>query len=386
MAVVAVHDYDYFTYNNVVPNLECAKLIAYHRNHRNIAVLTPTLIPEKYTTCYIRKDYDDGIYPKKFFEENCIYGGRAFTQNEYNPLPREVELTVPNMHIYDDYISYFGARPAEQTQIKRILNCAHIRLAPDGKNPLTFEELKPNFIQKVNGIFLHDYNLGDLDIYDLVVKLQNQREYKTRFGINPYPVGNKFPIKVYDEHEVERWLKIVAIPDALFFEYCGLMSNEILNKLATENRRLARQVYYNIAHGCSSEKDFLCNRLPKIYPQMLFLRRNNLKTLLTYDDGFFKTHELEKLIELFNCYLSFKWKDFVPYGHTLYRFCRDNAKYHYKRYSFLNMSVSVEDSRKAFQFIRENNYEVFKMFYELDRISYEGGKLIDEYGNYPSFD
>ena len=36
MGIIGVHDYDFFTYQNVLPNLECAKLCAYHKKKREI--------------------------------------------------------------------------------------------------------------------------------------------------------------------------------------------------------------------------------------------------------------------------------------------------------------------------------------------------------------
>ena len=43
---IGVFDYDFFNYESVIPNLECAKLVTYYRQHNHLAVLTPTLVPE----------------------------------------------------------------------------------------------------------------------------------------------------------------------------------------------------------------------------------------------------------------------------------------------------------------------------------------------------
>ena len=86
MATVGVYDADFFEYEGIIPNLECAKLVTYYRRRREIAVLSPLLNPERYTYFYIRKDTKDGHYPKKFFESNCFYGGRAFESIKYSSL------------------------------------------------------------------------------------------------------------------------------------------------------------------------------------------------------------------------------------------------------------------------------------------------------------
>ena len=377
---IGVFDYDYFTYENVIPNLECAKLVTYYRQHNYLTVLTPTLAPEPYSSYFVRKEYDDGNYPRKLFLPNCAYGGRAFNPEQYVPLPPEIEKTIPDMHIYDQYVSSFGKKKAEQEQIKRILNCAHIRLAPDSQNLLSFEELQPYF-NKVTGIFLHDYDLAGLKAYDLILQLQNQRKFRTKPGINPYPVGNKFPIKIYSSEELEKWYKIVTIPNAFFMEYYGLMTDKVLYHLCNENRRMARQVYYNVTYGCSTENQFLMERLPKIFVQVLFLRMNNIKILLNYDDEFLKTKELCDLIKLLNCWLSFRWfENYAPHTQPLYKFCRDDAYFHYTNWSFLTVvTLSTEEIRDTFQYIRERNYDLFKMFYEWDEVKYKGGKIVNEW-------
>jgi len=378
MSTIAVYDYDFFNYEKVIPNLECAKLVTYYRNKKDIAVLTPTLIPQKYTKCITRKEYDDGFYPQVLFGPNCEYGGRAFNPDKYQPLPPRIERTIPNMHIYDKYVNYFGRTQTEITQIKRILNCAHMRLAPDSENLLSFDELNKNIYKGITGIFLHDYDLAGLKAYDLIKKLQDQREFKTKMGINPYPVGNKYPIKIYSSDELKKWMQITVIPEAFFLEYYGLMEDETLNQLCLDNRRMARQIYYNVSWGCSSENDFLMNRASKILLQALFLRRADIKILLTYDEKFFVTKELEDFIKLLNCWIGFHWhENFLPARQTLYNFCYDNAHLHDTMWAFHHIRLDVEEMRNTFQYIREKNYGLFKLFYEVDYIIYKGGKFVD---------
>lgn len=381
MATYGVYDYDFMTYENVIPNLECAKLVTYYRQHNQLAVLSPVLNPGPYTKFFIRKEYDDGNFPREFFYRASEYSGRAFTKDKiYIPLPPEIEKTVPNMHIYDQYADHFGRKGAELSQIKRILNCAHIRLAPDSKNILTMDELQPNFDNRVSGIFLHDYDLAGLKAYDRILELSNQREFKTKEGINPYPIGNKFPIRVYSSEELAQWSKIKTIPGAFFLEYYGLMDDKVLYNLCLDNQRMAKQIWYNVSYGCSSENDFLMNRLEKIFVQVLFLRRANVKILLNYDDKIIVTKELQDLIELLNTWLRFSYtKSFAPHTQNLYKFCRDNAYFHYTSWAFQTVTLTVEEMRDVFQFIRERNYNLFKMFYEWDEVKFDGRYFVNEW-------
>lgn len=77
--IVGIHDYDFFNYEHVIPNIDCAKYLTYYRNHRIIAALTPRIEPEKYTKFLIRKEYDDDYFPKELFLPNVEFGGRVFS-------------------------------------------------------------------------------------------------------------------------------------------------------------------------------------------------------------------------------------------------------------------------------------------------------------------
>lgn len=380
MAVIGVHDYDFFNYEHVIPNIDCAKYLTYYRNHHTIAALVPQFTPERYTTFIVRKEYDDGIYPKKLFLPNVEYGGRVFTVDQTKPLPPEIEATIPNMHIYDQYYKCFGPLKSDQATFNRILNCAHMRLAPDGEHLMEASAFSDYFHKGITGIFLHDYDLAALKAYDVISEMQRRRKFIYKDEIRPYPVGNKYPIRIYSSDELQNWLKVVTIPNGLLLEYNGLMTDEVLYNLCQQNKRMARQVYYNISSGCTDENDFFVNRLRKIFIQTLFLRKSGIKILLKYEDDFFKTHELKKFIELLNCWLSFNWfEDCMPRYQTLYHLCSKNASMRYVTWAFKTITVSVDEMRQIFQYFRERDYSIFKMFYEWDSVIYEGGKFLNEW-------
>ena len=48
-------------------NLELMKLATYYKQHNEIVKLATKLEPERYTKFFVRKDWDDGLYPKEFF-------------------------------------------------------------------------------------------------------------------------------------------------------------------------------------------------------------------------------------------------------------------------------------------------------------------------------
>lgn len=383
MPVVGVLDYDFFNYEHVIPNIDCAKYLTYYRDHRIIAAMVPRLNPQPYTKFIVRKEYDDGYYPRELFLPNVEYGGKAFSVNQTKPLPPEIEATIPNMHIYDQYYKCFGSKKADEIIFKRILNCAHMRLAPDGEHLLKPEDFNSYFYKGITGIFLHDYDLAAIKAYDLISEIQRRRKFIYKKEIHPYPVGNKYPIRIYSSDELQNWLKVETIPNGLLLEYNGLMSDEVLYNLCQQNKKMARQTYYNITDGCSDENDFFIHRLKKIFIQTLFLRKSGIKILLKYRDGFFKTPELENFIKLLNCWLSFQWfEDSMPRYQTLYHLCSKNAKLHYDDWAFRTINVSIQETRDLFQYFRERDYSIFKMFYEWDSVIYEGGKFLNEWNRY----
>ena len=268
MGSISVYDYDYFHYENVIPNLECAKLVTYYRAHNQICVLSPQINTSMYGQVIARKDYDDGIFSRDLFLNGVTYGGRAFNPKKYSQLAPEIERVIPDMHIYDKYVEYYGSTQTEQKQIARILNAAHIRLAPDSETILD-ENYLLKCVKDTSGIILHDYDLAALpDVLDRLKTLQDSRQFKGfKFhgAIDPLPIGNKFPISVSSEEELENWQKLVFIPGLLLFEYRGMMDTEQLVRTISTNKRLWSQLYYNIAAGCSDENQFLMQRAPQIF-------------------------------------------------------------------------------------------------------------------------
>ena len=62
-------------------------------------VFNNELNPERYTSVFFRKEYDDGIYDKLILQPNVSYGGRAFS-DIYYPFDPEIESIEPDFSIY----------------------------------------------------------------------------------------------------------------------------------------------------------------------------------------------------------------------------------------------------------------------------------------------
>ena len=359
MATIGIHDWDYFHYKKVIPNLECMKLYNYYLRKRDIVNLLPDIIPQYYTKFYIQKDYDDGIFPQNM-PSNCEFGGLVFSGDKYAPLPQDIEQTEADPHIYEPY-EHFFYDGYDSIGFTNIMNSAHLRLST------ATDKLITRSLRRQYGIFLHDKNLILDDM--MFLKLRDL----CRRGPHTYHIGNKFPIATNSDDRFLKLLTLDTFQDSFSCQYNGLMSDELAFDVATMHHHQANGINYNFTCDHSFEENhFLEHEIFQIYNQVLFFRRYNIKILLTYDKAKIVTPELRNFIELLNFYCHFRQKfdDFIGFQ-SLYFLVRYRLQ-HPKFY----VPISIEDARQSFQYIREHNYELFKWLYEKEETTYEGGKFI----------
>ena len=79
---VGLYDMDMKTYKQVPINLEMAKLSSYYKRKREIVAMSSSFQPSRYSKFILRKDYEDGIYPKNIMKFDNIDGnGRLWAVN-----------------------------------------------------------------------------------------------------------------------------------------------------------------------------------------------------------------------------------------------------------------------------------------------------------------
>lgn len=373
MAVILVHDWDYFHYPSVIPNLECAKYTAWRKNKKDIVVFGPNFEPEQYTSVFFRKEYDDGIFDDKILLPNVEYGGRAFSK-QYKPFDLEMEQVIPDFEIYKKYKEQYGTVKARREEIRTILNATHVRLSLDGKTlePFPYERLQPYH----PSVILHDYDLSSVPgAFELLEDVSKQRPS----GL-PYRIGNKYPINVYNFDELMKWLKLPPMGTVFYLQYNGMFTNDELVALCEKPILGLRQMVYNFTYGCSDENYFLEHYLGEFYKQLLFLRSHNTKILLNISNEFFKTPELLNLMKLFNCFYGRSYCEHIlPHKETLYKWCAAKKRAYLEVMPWSHFAVSLQEIRDSFQYIRKNNYEVFDMFYSTPNVILQGGKLVNEW-------
>lgn len=366
MAIIGVYDYDFFHYPNVIPNLECAKILSYYRRHNNIAVLTPTFNPESFTKFILRKDYDDGIYDKDKLAKVDNYGGLAFSNNIYQPLKKEIERSPPDFSSYEKYqrnfLTYFkdgsdGKEKGEEIDFHRLFTCQHFRMSLDGKsiNEETFQNFQLDL--KNRKLFFHDFNLGNIRGAPALIRSLVNEEIWKRYS-DPIRIGTKFPIITNSEEDLLDWLSFQGITNFSYIQFNGVFKKQSsIEKIKDLKPIDIKRILWNPVYGCSSENDFLESRLLDFFKQVLFFHKESKRISLYIEDDFFQTEETKTFFRLLKLFL--KAKTF----HTLY----EHIFYILKISKGKDKILSKNDIallRVFFQKVREKNYECFKLFYE----------------------
>lgn len=379
---IALYDVDFMKYIHVPFNLNLMKIATYYKNKKEVVVLAPYLEPERYTKLILQKDFFDDDFDKHFFEPNVEYGGLAFTNNNYVPLKEEIELTQPDIHLYDRYKEKFCINKHMTQVFTSLINGAHVRLSLDNKN-IWDNYLKPlNLSLHTRVILCHDYNINDINYSDEAIK-----EIINRISSKDIKfLGTKFPIQVNNEKDFLKWMRF---EHSFFFsmQYNGLMDNELfqyilimLNKFTVKKR-----FFYNPTDGLSTENDFIKEVLPIFFKQILLSRSLGIKILLKYTDNFFIDKRWERLIDLFNLYCNSKInqnykkiyrKKFRDFSNSFTLFNYINHV-NFILYKGTKNYFSVEELRDLFQLVREKSYETFKMFYESCKVELKGGEIVD---------
>ena len=123
---------------------------------------------------------------------------------------------------------------------------------------------------------------------------------------------------------------------------------------------------------------FVKELLPKIFRQVIISRSYRVFFTLKYDNGFFPDPMWEKVLRLFNYYHNSlsgipqsQYLQALP-NDTLFDFAAGSQK---KPKWYYGEVLSKDEIREIFAFVRENNYELFKDFYECTALKLLGGTI-----------
>lgn len=368
---VGLYDVDFFKYHQIMFNLEIMKMSTYFKGKREITQLSPSYSPERYTHFYLRKDYYDGSFPVGLNKyENLQYGGLAFTNNVYVPLPLDIEATIPDNYVYDRHSKLFVEGPRRHGDIyKTLTRNKHLRLSLDGKT------VWKNFEKQLSGqktvvTFFHDVDLGKIEnVKDTVSYLLQDCSSGAK------SIGAKFPISINGYDDFGFWSQYSFNDSFLTLRITHILDDEEFVELITKSKKSqAESITYTIADASSSADDFIKFQLPRIFKQVIFCCRQRKRILLNIDDDFHIAQEWRDLVTLFNLYMSAAQSYTNGTLPALYLFCKSLKTQDSMRRSGI---LCKEDARRIFEFVYNHHPELFKLFYECNTVELINGGLED---------
>lgn len=366
---IGIMDADMSSYTLVPFNLEVMKLSAYYKKKGEIVTLSPSFSPEKNTKFFYRKDYNDGEFPLNLLtSKNVEYGGLAFSNNVYNPLPLEIEKQRPDTEIYAKMEPIIkGTTSGARNKIfQNMMTAEHCRISLDGKTVWKDYPSQFKYLAGARNLMLHDYDLGAIEGgFETVQKILS----KARTDGWATKVGMKFPVQVKDGKELLKWSSLNSNSTFYSLRYIGVMDDDTFNEWVSTCRQRAvySQMEYHVTAPWYDPNDFIENLLPKIFRQVIISRSYRVFFSLKYDEGFFPDPRWENVIRLFNYYHnSYSGEPLSRYFNmiaddTMFDFA---SKSQTVPKSYYGEVFNKDQIREIFAFVREFNYPLFKDFYE----------------------
>lgn len=362
-----LYDGDLYLYPQVpFFNLELMKYATYYKRKREIVVFTPKFNPTMYSHYLVRQDYPSRK-PYSTIYKNVVYGGRAFDGENYKPLPLEIELCKPDITIYNKLENKIVINETTKNSFGTMRRAEHVRLSLDGNTITPQWEKQLRRESDRFGIIFHDYDLGAIDgAYELISDNLSQI-IKHKSGAR---IGMKFPTQLNTEEDLLKWLNLPPLNQYYFLQYNGILTTDHIQELK-ENRTQSgaqRQVIINVTANTTYE-EFITTGIVNLLQSILDLRRHKLVFPLTYDKAFFTDKRWVDVLKLFDFFTAHIIKNLgrgtyfvntVPYE-TFYSCIKKETK---KSQFNLAPIISKKQAQQVFQFVREQNYDLFKMFYE----------------------
>lgn len=364
---VGIYDADNAKYTHTVFNLEAMKLAAYYKKAGEIVTLMPQFDPSRHTKVIYRKDYDDGEYPSNLYASNVNYGGYAFTNGLYVPLPLEVEQMRPDCELYRRQEQAFRTTSgiAEKDRLRLfndLIYGEHCRLSLDGLTLWSDFSRQLRDIGATRNIFFHDFNLNRIEGgYETAKDLFEMARKKRKI----VKLGSKFPIEVSNGADLKKWMALDFNPLFLTVQYNGVMENDLfIEWLATVTKLDGfSSLQYYVTDGSTFEQQFIQHELPKLFYQVSLARMRGANFLLIYDDAFFTNSDWGSLLKIFNQFLANNYHAGYSEDDTFVNYIKRCIWQSQQTYRKLETGFKREDYQRIFNLVRTENYDLFCEFY-----------------------
>lgn len=344
-------------------NLELMKISSYYKHKREIVGLSPNFSPNRYNHFIVRQDFynPNVIFPKSV---NVEYGGRAFDGKNYKSLPLEIEAMKPDISLYGRVKT--SRQKKYKSAISTMKRAEHIRLSLDGKSVWNDYEKQLRHDSNVYGIIFHDYDLNKIEGAAELIKTELSNWIPYALGRR---VGAKFPIQVNTEDDLYKWLTIYPMGAYYSLQYNGLINESYISNLIEieEEYKTLKQTSINISDTFTYE-ELINGGIRRIFHNIINLRTQNLIFPLIYNEALLIDNDWKmvmKLIARYNEHLvknrtKIHYRKYVEPYETLFSYYKNIIKTNAVREPIFNKELVMS----IFQFVRENDYELFKDFYE----------------------
>lgn len=341
-------------------NLELMKLSSYYKSKGEIVAYSMLFHPERFNHFIVGKDRIDEYFNYPIYQyRNIQTVGRFFSPKKYFPMDLVIESQVPDTYLYNKFPERYELTRDQREFYKSQLYAEHLRLSLDG------ETIWKDFEKQLAGrttrqsISIYDYDIGRVkDAIEVLKDLTAVPHRKTS-----KPLLFKFPIRVPTARALEPWLNFTYYQHRVKFIIERILTEEDMEFLIANKDRLH---FENIACDISKNityKDFL-SKATTIYKQLYFLRTILRKFSLTYNGDFFPNVEWENFITLINSYARSKGR-VVMGKRVLFETFYEYLKFYYLREEDME-GITLDDVKESFIFIAQENYELFKLFYEYE--------------------
>lgn len=354
---------------NVSFNLDIMKISAFLKKKLEVVSFIDDFYLDKYSQIYYRQDYYDGSFPPQLYTSNqIIYGGRAFTQDKYVPLPNEIEIMQPDISVYEHTSPLFNKTYDSRTNWKQMMGAAHLRISLDGEN--IWKDFSRSLVinKHTNFLFFHDYNLNSIKNSDILI-VELDKQLRSDIG----HICTKFPIIINNEKDLFRWIKIRPSRNYFLIQYDGIMSDECLYELVNQvkHNQIINQMQYNITSNLTEGR--FIRQLPKIYKQLIFLRQNGLTIRFVdkynnlYDDKW------RRLLTLWTHFLNRSLTISDKEHNSIMHFIRSLPEENFILQKRANDFYAKSEIRQMWRLIGQENYELLELIYKCEKVKYKGG-------------
>ena len=350
-------------------NLELMKLSSYYKRKREIVGLAPSYSPNRYNHFIVRQDFYNP-YTQLPTYSNVEYGGRAFDGDKYKPLPLDIERMKPDISLYGG-LNPKLARGYKKNALSTMRRAEHVRLSLDGSTVWKDFEKQLRRESDNFGIIFHDYNLNNVDGALVLIKDNLTNWITHSLGRR---IGMKYPVIVNNKIDLISWLELQPMGTYFSLTHQGLIDESYIPEITEVMQTSAAYQQLSVdLTNCYTNEELINGGIQRIFRNIINLRSYHIVFPLIYNENSLIDDDwrnVMKLIARYTQHLVVKRRsaffNTVEPFETLYSYCYAAIK----QYHIKEPILEKESIQKIFNFVRENNYDLFKDFYE-----YRGGEI-----------